>query len=186
MTIDLTKRTISTGEFYRLINATDKDELLTLIGTDLSKIEFKELTRLFSLNLSEAILDCTDLYKAEISNCQFVNASLKEINLYQSILADVNFTNTDLSRSNLMGSVLKKCLLRNTNFTNANLEAIDFNGIGFWNQEKSIIENINFNEAILRKANLRGYNPQNPKQYIDFSTRKRSIFSNRRCFYGKC
>jgi len=98
MTTDSIHKTISTSEFFYFLSSLNKDELLALIGSDLSQVHFREYINLSNLNVSKAIFDQTDLYKAEITNCQFTNASLKAVNLSRSILTNVDFANADLSR----------------------------------------------------------------------------------------
>ncbi len=167
--------TISTNEFYRIIESNiidpkNNEELGSLIDADLSKIKFKEHGHIYNLDLSKSCLDNVNLYNVEIHKCNLSGASLKQINLSRSKISRVNLTNADLSGANLAYAKFTQCILKNTNFENANMEGVDFDGIGFWERDKFIqIENAKFDGVILRKANLRGYNPAHPKSCLDLS-----------------
>lgn len=170
MTNDEVKAIISTGEFYRLISTTDQDERSILIGADLTQVRFKQSTNLSGLDLSDTILDLAELYQAEMRGCNLSRASLKRAELFGANLSKVNLTNTDLTQANLTRARLSESTLTDTNFTQANLEEADFDGIGYWSREKITIQGANFQEAILRKANLRGYDARSPRSYLDLST----------------
>ncbi|WLT38479.1 pentapeptide repeat-containing protein [Synechocystis sp. B12] len=167
--------TITTNEFYRIFesNITDpknNEELGSLINADLSKIKFKEHGSIYNLDLSKSCLDNVDLYNGEIHKCNLSGASLKQVNLSRSKISHVNFTDADLSGANLAYVKFSQCIFKNTNFENANMEGVDFDGIGLYERDKFIkIENTKFDGAILRKANLRGYNPAHPKSCLDFT-----------------
>ncbi|MBE9194993.1 MULTISPECIES: pentapeptide repeat-containing protein [Synechocystis] len=170
------KLTISTNEFYRIIESNivdpkNNEELSLLINADLSKIQFKEHGHIYNLNLSRSCFDNVDLYNVEIHKCNLSGASLRQVNLSRSKISHVNFTDTDLSGANLAYVKFSQCIFKNTNFENANMEGVDFDSIGFQSRDKFIkIENAKFDGAILKKANLRGYNPKYSKSCLDLTT----------------
>jgi uncharacterized protein YjbI with pentapeptide repeats len=167
---DEAKTVISTSEFYRLISTINTDERAILIEADLTQVKFKIPINLSNLNLSRAIIDLVELYQAEITNCDLSEVSLKEAELYKAIFAGVNLTDTDFTGANLTYAQFRQGKLINTNFTQANLEGVDFDGVGLWSSEKITIKGANFQKAILRKANLRGYGGSYSKNFLDLST----------------
>lgn len=86
------------------------------------------------------------------------------INTDKLNLNELLFSNhTDFIDANLTGAVFSERSLVNTDFQKANLELADFSRV-------KVIQNVNFQQANLGKANLRGYNPRYPKSFLDLST----------------
>ena len=180
------KTVISTHEFYRLISNTDKDERSILINADLTQVKFKESTNLYTLNLSNSILDLVDLYKAAMAGCNLSRASIKKAELFGVNFSKANLTSCDFAQSNLSHARFSGSKLINTNFTQANLEGADFDGISYWSREKITIQGANFQDAHLYKANLRGCNKESSQSYLDLSTANFKNSNLKGALYDSC
>ncbi len=118
--------------------------------TDFSNSDFKNfednITKIYSGNFENAVLNETDFSGAELFNCNFIHADFENTNFSGTDLSrcvfgedplfGCDFSNADLTEVRFLGSNL-----RGTNFTNARFENTLFQDVS--NREQAIGLNVN-------------------------------------------